>query len=143
MNPLIVLFWISLIINDYFFKDAYFCKYYFYGSFFYWIFYYFQPKDQFFNSASRKLLLASYSQSYDPSMYCKIKLDTKNAKIFLQNYETKTGKKVSWALFLVKCLSQVLKKYPECNLTIKNGLHQSRGSIDICILVNVGGGKVI
>ena len=138
MNPLIVLFFISLIIDDYLFKYGYIIKYYLTFLTFYWIFYYYSKKSV-YQTPYRKLLIAGYSQSYDPSIYGLIKPDIKKAKDFIEKYYQKTGKKISLTLLFAKIAGLVLSNSQDINNTINFGKHVDRGSIDICILVDIKG----
>jgi hypothetical protein len=141
MNPLIVLFFLAIFLEDYIFKEGKLVRYYFWAIIIYWVFYYFNQKS-IYNSASKKLLMATYSQSYDPTIYGKLKLDTSKAREFIAKLETKIGKKISMTLFLTKIIGEVFSQYPECNQAIRFGMHANRGSIDIGVLVAVDDGKV-
>jgi len=142
MNPLIVLFFLSLAIEDFFFRNSYLIKYYLWSIIAYTIFNIFSPKSE-FHSPARKLLLASYSHSYDPSAYVKIKPEITKAKEYLDKLSEKIGKKITWTLFTTKVIGMVIKKYPEMNHAIKFGKMSDRGTIDISLIVNVKEGKVI
>ncbi len=94
-----------------------------------------------YHSAYRKLMLASYSQSYDPTIYTTLKPSIAKAKVFLEELEKKIGHKISWTLYFTKVVAQVFEN-KECNQTIKLGLHAERRGTDFSILVDIGGGKV-
>lgn len=141
MNPLMVFFFMAMFVDDYLFREGKLFKYYISSIFLYWIFYYFHQKSR-YHSASRKLLLASYSQSYDPTIYAKLKLNMSKVKDFLINYEKRTGKKLSITMLFVKVLAEVFQEYPEINHALRFGLHADRGTIDIGVLVNAEDGKV-
>ena len=138
MNPLMVFFFVAIILEDFLFREAKLFKYLLYSVIAYWIFYFFTEKSS-IHSASRKLLLASYSQSYDPTVYAKIRLNVKKAKLFIANLEEKLGKKISWTLFLSKCIATIFKKYTEFNQSIMFGVYHAKKSIDFSVLVDVGG----
>jgi hypothetical protein len=138
MNPLIVFFFTAIGLEDYLFRDGFLIKYLIYSVIAYWIFYCFVQKSE-THSPSRKLLLASYSQSYDPTIYVKVKFDIAKVKIFLEELEKKIGKKVNLTLFFVKACADLFKKYPEFNQAIKYGLHQNKKTVDFSVLVDVGG----
>jgi hypothetical protein len=142
MNPLVVLFFTAMMIDDYIFKEGKFIKYMLYSIIIYWIFCYFSTKS-IYHSASRKLLLASYSQSYDPSVYSKVNFDLAYSKKFLSEYENRTGKKISLTLFFTKVLADAIKKYPEFNRCLKFGSLHEKKTVDLAVLVNVADGKVI
>lgn len=138
MNPLIVLFFTAIGLEDFFFRDAFLIKYFIYSVLAYWVFYFFVQKSE-THSPSRKLLLASYSQSYDPTIYVKVKFNIAKAKEFCANLEKKIGKKINMTLFFVKCCGDLFKKYPEFNQALKFGLQQNKKSVDFSVLVDVGG----
>lgn len=142
MNPLIVLFFLSLAIEDFFFRSGCLVKYYIWSIIAYTILNIFSPKSQ-YHSPARKLLLASYSHSYDPSAYVKIKPEITKAKEYLDKLSEKIGKKITWTLFTTKVIGMVINKYPEINSAIKFGKLTGRGTIDLSLLVNIKEGKVI
>ena len=138
MNPLMVFFFIAMMLEDYLFKEGKILRGCFYSIVIYWILHVFN-KSTIFHSASRKLLLASYSQSYDPTIYSKINLEVQKAKEFLADLEQKTGKRVTMTVFFAKCMAEVLKRYPECNNSLKFGALHQKKTIDISLLVDIGG----
>jgi len=141
MNPLLVLFFLSLAIEDFFYRGGCLIKYYLWSILAYTIVILFSRKSQ-YHSPAGKLLLATYSHSYDPSTYAKLKPEITKAKEYLDILSEKLGKKITWTLFTTKLLGMVMKKYPEMNHTIKFGKVCDRGTKDISLLVNVRDGKV-
>jgi len=141
MNPLLVLFFLAMIIDDYVFKEGKFIKYLLSSVLVYWVFYYMVEKSP-YHSASRKLSLASYSQSYDPTVYSRVKFDVSRSKEFIKKIEEKTGKKITFTLFFAKVLAEALKKFPDFNQVLKFGMLSPKKTIDLCVLVNVADGKV-
>lgn len=136
MNALLVLFFVAIIINDYLFREGYFAKIYISLFAGYYVIYLFTSKSS-FHSSYKHLLLAIFSQSYDPTVYGKLQFNVENAKKFLEEYEKKTGIKVSWTLFVTKLIGQAISKYPDFNSAIKCGRLIRRDSIDLAVLVNV------
>lgn len=141
MNPLLVFFFMAMILDDYLFKEGKFIKYLLSSVVVYWIFYYMIEKSP-DHSASRKLALASYSQSYDPTVYSRVKFDVSKSKEFIRQIEEKTGKKITFTLFFAKVLGEALKKYPDFNQCLKFGMLHPKKTVDLCLLVNVADGKV-
>ncbi len=141
MNPLLVFFFVAMIIDDYLFKEGKFYKYLLSSVIIYWIFYYMIEKSP-YHSASRKLSLASYSQSYDPTVYTRVKFDVSRTKEFIKKLEEKTGKKITYTLFLTKVFAEALTKYTDFNQAIKFGMLQTKKTVDLAVLVNVAEGKV-
>ena len=142
MNPMITLFFASLAIEDFFFRNGYLIKYYLTSIIIYAILNLFTPESK-YNSPQRKLGLAGYSHSSDPSVYCKLKPEVSKAKIFLEKISEKIGKKITWNLLVTKILGLCVEKYPEINCAIKFGKLFDRGSTDLSMLVNIKDGKVI
>jgi hypothetical protein len=141
MNPLLVLFFMAMILDDYIFKEGKFIKYLLSSVLVYWVFYYMVEKSP-HHSASRKLSLASYSQSYDPTVYSRVKFDVSRSKEFIKKIEEKTGKKITFTLFFAKVLAEAMKKCPEFNQCLKFGMLSPKKTIDLSVLVNVADGKV-
>ena len=138
MNPLIVFFFIAMMIEDFLFKEGKLIKYLLYSVLAYWVFNLFVPKTP-YQTASKKLLMASYSQSYDPTIYTRMNLETKNAKLFLEKLEKETGKKYTMTLLFVKCAAETYKNIPAINQTLKLGALHPKKSVDMAILVDIGG----
>ena len=138
MNPLIVFFFIAMMLEDFLFREGKLLKWSLYSILLYWFSHLFN-KSSHFHSASRKLLLASYSQSYDPTIYSSVNFEVKNSKVFLNEFEKKTGKKITWTVFFAKCMAEILKKYPDCNQSIKFGNLHQKNTVDISVLVDIEG----
>ena len=141
MNPLLVFFFVAMIIDDYLFQEGKFYKYLICSVNIYWIFYYMIEKSP-YHSASRKLSLASYSQSYDPTVYTRVKFDVSRTKEFINKLEEKTGKKITYTLFVTKVFAEALTKYTDFNQAIKFGMLHTKKTVDLAVLVNVADGKV-
>ena len=136
MNPLIVLFFISLILEDYLFKEGIFMKYYLFSLFIYLIIYFISNSKNYLESPYRKFLLAAYSQSYDPTVYGVIKPDIHKVKLFIEKFnKTHSENKLNLTLFFTKLIGVVMNKFPTCNNTIKYGKHCDRGRTDISIIM--------
>jgi hypothetical protein len=74
-----------------------------------------------YNTTFRKWNIASYSQSNDPSVYAKLMLDTKNMKEFIDNFNKRTGKKLTVTLFWAKVIGEAIKENPDTNMAIRFG----------------------
>jgi hypothetical protein len=82
--------------------------------------------------------MAAFDQSFDPSVYAKVKFDLTKAKTFIEDLSKKTGKKITLTVFWIKVVGEVFKNIPECNEMIRFGLKVKREDVDLGILVNVG-----
>ena len=120
MNPLIIFFILALFINDILFNSKRLTYLYLFSVISYALFCILR-KDSLYDTPERKWNLASYSQSHDPSVYAKVKLDVKNAKTFIEEQFKITGKKISYTLFFAKALSECIKNLPEANIAIRFG----------------------
>jgi hypothetical protein len=136
MNALLVLFFVTFIINDWFFKDGGFLKIYLSFFVLYFIIYLFTKKDK-IHSTYKHLMLAIFSQSYDPTVYAKLEYNVDNAKKYIEEYQKKMGIKITWTQFVMKAFAIALKKVPDFNLAIKCGKLVRRNSIDFSCLVNI------
>lgn len=141
MNPLIVLFFISLILDDFFFKQGKFLKYYLSSIIAYTLFYIYIGGSK-LNTPYRKLLIAGFPQSYDSVVYGVIKPDVSKVKDYIEKYYQKTGKKLSITLFFSKLMGRVISEFPTFNNAIKFGKHTDRGSTDVCVLIDVKGSNL-
>ena len=138
MNPLLVFFFVAIILEDFLFKEGKLLKYLTYSILSYWVLNIFATKAPFY-SASKKIALATYSQSYDPTIYVKMNLNTQKAKEFIAKLEKETGKRITMTLFFAKCVAEVYKKYPEVNQSLKFGSLFQKKTVDFSILVDMGG----
>jgi hypothetical protein len=133
-----VLFFISLFIDDYMFRNGSLFKYYILSLIGYYIFSLFSKSE--FDTPGRKLQMASFGQSMDPTIYGHVKVNIKKAKKFVQGVADIEKKKITMTLFFAKVAGEVFNKFPDCDNTIKFGLHAPRSSTDVCVLVNVNDG---
>ena len=140
MNPLFSLFILALFIEDYIFREGKYWKMYLYAIGLYTLFYTFQHRST-FHSPNKKFNMAGYNQSFDPTIYAKVKFDLTKAREFMAKKEKETGKKISITLFWIKVVAEVFNNLPECNEIIRFGLKAKRTDVDMGILVNVGDGK--
>ena len=138
MNPLIVFFFVAIILEDLLFKEGKLLKYLTYSIICYWVVNIFAAKAPFY-SASNKIALATYSQSYDPTIYVKINQNTQKAKEFIAKFEKETGKRITMTLFFAKCLAEVYKNCPEVNQSLKFGSLFQKKTVDFSVLVDMGG----
>lgn len=141
MNPLQVLFFLAIFIDDFFFKSralSYTCL----GLLtLYSIFYLINHKRDEYYTFHRKLLISGYNQSTDPTVYCKIFLDMAAGKEYMERYNKKYGKSISWTHYYLKVIGKMVSLTPEINTTLKFGKMIDRGENASCMLVNVEGGN--
>lgn len=136
MNPLIVLFVISIILEDYFFRQGYYIKYFICTVIVYSIVYLFQQRST-FHSPQKKFNMAAYTQSFDPTIYARVLFDSEKAKQFLEEYKKKyPEKKITMFHFWIKVVANVFENLPEANEIIRFGLKVKRTAVDIGIILN-------
>lgn len=142
MNPMIILFVLAMFIDDYFFKEGKLLKLYFYAIIGYVIFYCFQQRST-FHSPTKKLNMAAYNQSFDPTIYGKVNFDLAHARKFIEKQEKEIGKKITMTLYWVKVVGEVFQNLPECNEIIRFGLKAKRKEVDIGVLGYTHNGEKI
>src|SRR5690242_8100724 len=116
MNPLMVLFFVSLFVDDYIFRNGALLKYYISSIVIYYLFSTFMKSK--FDTPNRKLLMSAFGQSMDSTIYGSVKININKAKQFIQNISEKEGKKISMTLFFSKVAGEVFNKFPHCDNTI-------------------------
>lgn len=136
MNALLVLFFLAIILNDYFYKEGYFVKVFLTLFSGYLVIYIFTNKSTYHNSY-KNLLLAIFSQSYDPTVYAKLEFNVAKAKEYIADYEKRFGLKLSWTLFTTKIIGMAVKDQPFFNSSIRCGKLIKRDQVDLSVLVNV------
>lgn len=135
MNPLICLFLAALFIEDYFFRQGKYIKYYLYSVIIYSIFYFFLHKSQYHN-LTKKYNMSAYDQSFDSTVYARVKFDLSMMRSFLTKYSEKAKKEITLSDFWIKVLGDVFLNVAESSEKIRFGLKGLRDSVDISVLVN-------
>ena len=141
MNAILIIFFISYGL------------YSFFNNFKFWliyilsiIIYYFISKKKFSTNnnkenISKKINYTSWSNPYDPQTYTTLRLDITKILPYLKKKEEEIKVHLTPTIFTIKLMSIVLKKYPEVYGYIKFGIYDTKEGVDICCLVEVGGGK--
>lgn len=135
MNPLLLFFMLAIFIEDYIFRQGKFIKYYLYTIGLYCIFYYFQHKST-FHSYTKKFNMAAFDQSYDSTVYARVKYDMTKAKEYLKKLKEKTGKDIDIYTFFIKVLGEVFVKVPESNEKLLFGMKSKRNCVDVSLLTS-------
>jgi hypothetical protein len=120
MNPLLVFYILTFFIIDLSLNSCVLTKIYLFLIVAYWILYAVISKSK-FHDTLRKWYMASYSQSYNPSIFSSVKFNLENAKKFIAEHSEKIGKKISITLFFSKVLGECLDLIPEANIAIRYG----------------------
>ena len=141
MNPLIFFFFLSIFLEDYFFREGKFFKYYLYLIGIYSIFYYFQHRST-FHSHSKKFNMAAFDQSFDSTVYARVKFNIQKAKEYVQKISEKTKKDINLTIFFIKVAGEVFLRVPESNEKIRFGLKGRRNTVDVSIIINAKGNEM-
>ena len=141
MNPLIFFFFLSKFLEDYFFRQGKFIKYYLYLIGFYSVFYYFQHRST-FHSHSKKFNMAAFDQSFDSTVYARVKFDISKAKEYIKKLCEKTKKDINLTIYWIKVVGDVFVRVPESNEKIRFGLKGKRKTVDISIIINAKGNEM-
>ena len=141
MNPLIFLFFFSMFFEDYFFLEGKYIRYYLTIIGLYSIFYYFQHRST-FHSHSKKFNMAAFDQSYDSTVYARVKFNIEKAKEFTKKLSEKTKKDINLIIYWIKVVGDVFLNVPESNEKIRFGLKGKRKTVDISILINAKGNEM-
>lgn len=75
----------------------------------------------FVNSARKKVMISTWTKSYDPQVYSKIKIDISKIESYLEQKSKEIGEKLTLTIYAIKLISILLKKYPELCGFIKHG----------------------
>lgn len=123
MNPLFILFWISLILEDYFTRNGIFLKIYISLFIIYLIFAFCYLERKKHNNLNlfNEFDKAAFNELTEPTTFINMQFDLTKTKLFLDDYFIKTNKKISYALLFSKVLSQVSNKSKSFNKAIKSG----------------------
>ncbi|MCQ2816337.1 MAG: 2-oxo acid dehydrogenase subunit E2 [archaeon] len=90
---------------------------------------------------SRKVSIATWSAPYDPQTYTSIKLNITKVVPYLEKISAEIGDKITLTIYTIKLMAIILKKHPEVYGFIRLGRYFPKETVDICCLVQVGGGK--
>ena len=141
MNPLIFFFFLSIFLEDFFCREGKYIRYYIYIICFYSIFYYFQHRST-FHSHTKKFNMAAFDQSFDSTVYARVKFNIEKAKEYVQKLSEKTKKDINLTIYWIKVVGDVFLKVPESNEKIRFGLKELRKSVDLSIIINAKGNEM-
>ena len=141
INAILIIFFLSYGLYSFFNNFKFWLLYIFFITI-----YYFIAKKKFSNSTNqtnipKKINYTSWSNPYDPQTYTTLKLDITKILPYLKKKEEQIKVHLTPTIFTIKLMSIILKKYPEVYGYIKFGIYELKEGVDICCLVEVGGGK--
>jgi hypothetical protein len=80
--------------------------------------------------------MAAFDQSFDSTVYARVKFDISKAKEYLQKLSEKTKKDINLTIYWIKVVGDTFVKVPESNEKIRFGLKGMRKTVDISIIIN-------
>ena len=78
----------------------------------------------------------------DPTIYGFLEVDVENILKFIETKRKETGEKITITHVISKVIADMFAQNPELNLIMKRGKLVPRKSIDIFVIVEVGGGGI-
>jgi len=93
---------------------------------------------------TRKMVIASIAGNKKNAIHCVTKIDVTRARIFHKEHLNKTGEKLSFTGFIIKCFAQTIEEFPEMNSFIRRNKLVLLEDINISVLVEreIDGKKV-
>ena len=73
------------------------------------------------NSTRRKIMIGTWTKSFDPQLYSKVKIDISKVEPYLEQKSKEIGEKLTLTIYAIKLMSIILKKNPELCGFIKHG----------------------
>ena len=86
--------------------------------------------------------MAAFDQSFDSTVYARVKFDISKAKEYLQKLSEKTKKDINLTIYWIKVVGDTFVKVPESNEKIRFGLKGMRKTVDISIIINAKGNEM-
>lgn len=86
-------------------------------------------------SSWRKISLATWKTSYDPSIYGNLEVNATEAIDLIREIRETTGVKVTLTHLVIKAIARALASYPELNALIRHNYLYQRDSVDIFVQV--------
>ena len=137
MNSIFIIFFISYGL------------YSFFNNYKFWIiyiiillvYYFITNRSQKIINISNKIYHTTWPSPYDPHTYTTLKLDITKIIPYLKKKSEEIKENITPTIYAIKLMALVLKKYPEVYGFIKYGIYEPKDTIDICCIVQVGGGK--
>lgn len=73
------------------------------------------------NSTRRKIMIGTWTKTFDPQLYSKVKIDISKVEPYLEQKSKEIGEKLTLTIYAIKLISIMLKRYPELCGFIKHG----------------------
>ena len=86
--------------------------------------------------------MAAFDQSFDSTVYARVKFDITKAKDYIQKLCEKTKKDINLTIYWIKVVGDTFVRVPESNEKIRFGLKGRRKTVDISIIINAKGNEM-
>jgi hypothetical protein len=86
--------------------------------------------------------MAAFDQSFDSTVYARVKFNISKAKEYIKKLSEKTQKDINLTIYWIKVVGDVFVRVPESNEKIRFGLKGKRKTVDISILINAKGNEM-
>ena len=140
MNVIFVIFFISYGLYSFFNNFKFWIVYILLLAIYYYLTQY-KLINQYREKVSRKIFISAWKNPYDPQTYTTMKLDITKIIPYLKKKSEEIKEHLTPTIFTIKLMAIILKKYPEVYGYIKFGKYETKKGVDICCLVQVGGGQ--
>ncbi len=91
-----------------------------------------EPQEQ---TAARKLMMATWRPSNDPTMYAMLEVTMDGALDYLQRFREATGRRVTVTHLTARAVAEALRRTPEANALVARGRIYRRRSIGVSMPV--------
>jgi len=93
---------------------------------------------------TRRMVIASVNGNKKNAIHCLTKIDVSRPRAFRQEHFERTGEKLSFTAYIIRCFAETIKSFPEMNSFIKGKRLILLDDIRISVLIEreIGGVKV-
>ena len=84
---------------------------------------------------TRRMVIASVNSNKKNAIHCMTKIDVTKPRVIRNEYFNKTGEKLSFNAYIVKCFAETIREFPEMNSFIKGSKLVVLDDITISVLV--------
>lgn len=95
------------------------------------------------NSPFRMLAANTWVSPNDPQIFAVVELDMSKAIAFIEKFRKREGVKATPTHLIIKAAAILLERHPGINAKCEGGNIYQRDSVNMCVLVAVGGAKDI
>ena len=92
------------------------------------------------NSPFRMLAANTWRPPNDPQIFAVSELEMSKVLAFIEKFQKDEGVKVTPTHIIIKAVAILLARHPQINAKCEGGNIYQRDSVNICVLVDIGGG---